>query len=158
MTAAARPCAISTLIWYLISSYHLIYFRSFNLRRARYANCPNYTKVGEWHLQTACESGLGAATASSQDLLLHDAMELLLQSRLRHTPQTKYLQPSTGKQMMFFMCDFYFSSPFSMSFFFSSVLSSCWQQQTLYFDELINISPGSKGAPACSASPCFMSD
>lgn len=65
MTAAARPCAISTLIWYLISSYHLIYFRSFNLCQARYANQPNYVKVGERLLQTARESELGAATASS---------------------------------------------------------------------------------------------
>lgn len=65
MTAAARPRAISTLIWYLISSYHLIYFRSFNLSWARYANCPNYVKVGERLLQTVRESEPGAATASS---------------------------------------------------------------------------------------------
>lgn len=65
MTAAAWPHAISTLIWYLISSYHLIYFRSFNLCQARYANCPSYAKVGEWLLQTARGLELGAATASS---------------------------------------------------------------------------------------------
>lgn len=77
---------------------------------------------------------------------------------------THHPQPSRGKQAMIFTCDLYFLSHFFyfvFSFFFFSscaVPGSCWQQQQLCFDELINISPRSQGAPACSASPCFTSD
>lgn len=56
----------------------------------------------------------------------------------------------------------FFSSHFSISaslfflnFFPPAVQGSCWQQQQLCFDELINISPRSEAAPACSASPVF---
>lgn len=45
---------------------------------------------------------------------------------------------------IFFFPFFYFLSfTFSFFFFFLAVLVSRWQQQTLCFDELINISPGS---------------
>lgn len=47
----------------------------------------------------------------------------------------------------------FFPPFFPFSPFFFAVLASCWQQQALYFDELINNSPGSQGAAACSASP-----
>lgn len=120
MTAAARPRAISTLIWCLISSYHLIYTRSFNLWRAGYANCPNYTKVGEWRLQTARESGLGAATASSQDLLLHqgDAMgaPAAIQAPARSTDR---VSPAKHREAndVFHVC-FLFSFPLFYVFFF----------------------------------------
>lgn len=157
MTAAARPRAISTLIWYLTPSYHLIYFRSFNLCRAWNANCPNYAKVGERLLQPVRVS----------ELERHLPRDLLLPHRGDATgPGARSIDRSGKQTGIFFMCGFHFFSPFSIFFSFSTppappsgpVLSSCWQQQTLYFDELINISPGREGAPACSASPCFTSE
>lgn len=48
-----------------------------------------------------------------------------------------------GFSFYFFLSLFLFSLLYFFFFFFLAVLVSRWQQQTLCFDELINISPGS---------------